>query len=154
MRGARGAAHWSELDPDYAPSVDCRAASRRRRLAYEERPAHPAPPRGHDGQVQQDEEKILHAPVSVGQTSGITQRRTGPAFGGRIGIRDPHAIIIRSRFVDDFVPPVVNRFVFSNGGIRLGEAPLVTVYTRFNLAMMRLFLANMECSLANNSAAS
>ena len=30
--------------------------------------------RGHDGQVQQGEQEVLHARVSVGQTSGATQR--------------------------------------------------------------------------------
>ena len=41
--------------------------------------------RGHDGQVQQGEQEVLHARVSVGQTSGATQRCRNPGIGARIG---------------------------------------------------------------------
>ncbi len=41
--------------------------------------------RGHDGQVQQGEQEVPHVRVSVGQTSGATQRCLNPGFGERIG---------------------------------------------------------------------
>ena len=41
--------------------------------------------RGHDGQVQQSEQEVPHVRVSVGQTSGATQRCLNPGFGERIG---------------------------------------------------------------------
>ena len=41
--------------------------------------------RGHDGQVQQGEQEVPHVRVSVGQTSGATQRCLNPRFGERIG---------------------------------------------------------------------
>src|SRR5712692_8438341 len=41
--------------------------------------------RGHDGQVKQSEQEVLHARDSVGQTSGATQRCLNPGFSERIG---------------------------------------------------------------------
>ena len=41
--------------------------------------------RGHDGQVKQREQEVLHARDSVGQTSGTTQPRLTPRFRERIG---------------------------------------------------------------------
>ena len=41
--------------------------------------------RGHDGQVKQGEQEVLHARDSVGQTSGATQRGLNPGFSERIG---------------------------------------------------------------------
>src|SRR5262249_34170799 len=41
-------------------------------------------PRGHDGQVKQGEQEVLHAQDSVGQISGATQRRANPGFSERI----------------------------------------------------------------------
>ena len=41
--------------------------------------------RGHDGQVKQGEQEILHARDRVGQTSGATQRGLNPGFSERIG---------------------------------------------------------------------
>src|SRR3984893_12994347 len=41
--------------------------------------------RGHDGQVKQGEQEVLHARDSVSQTSGATQRCLNPGFSERIG---------------------------------------------------------------------
>jgi len=41
--------------------------------------------RGRDGQVKQDEQEVLYARDSVGQTSGTTQRWLKPGFRERIG---------------------------------------------------------------------
>ncbi len=41
--------------------------------------------RGHDGQVKQGEQEVLHARDSVGQTSGATQHCLNPGFSERIG---------------------------------------------------------------------
>ena len=41
--------------------------------------------RGHDGQVKQGEQEVLHARDSVGQTSGATQRCLNPGCSERIG---------------------------------------------------------------------
>ena len=41
--------------------------------------------RGHDGQVKQGEQEVLHARDSVGQTSGAMQRGLNPGFSERIG---------------------------------------------------------------------
>ena len=41
--------------------------------------------RGHDGQVKQGEQEVLHARDSVGQTSGATQRCLNPGCSKRIG---------------------------------------------------------------------
>ena len=41
--------------------------------------------RGHDGQVKQGEQEVLHARDSVGQTSGVTQRCLNPEFSETIG---------------------------------------------------------------------
>ena len=41
--------------------------------------------RGHDGQVKQSEQEILHVRDSVGQTSGATQPCLNPGFSKRIG---------------------------------------------------------------------
>ena len=41
--------------------------------------------RGHDGQVKQGEQEVLHARDSVGQTSGATPRGLKPGFSERIG---------------------------------------------------------------------
>ena len=41
--------------------------------------------RGHDGQVKQSEQEVLHARDSVGQTSGATQRCLNPGVSERIG---------------------------------------------------------------------
>jgi hypothetical protein len=41
--------------------------------------------RGHDSKVEQGEQEVLHARVSVGQTSGATQRCCNPGFSERIG---------------------------------------------------------------------
>ena len=41
--------------------------------------------RGHDGQVKQGEQEVLHARDTVGQTSGATQRCLNPGFSERIG---------------------------------------------------------------------
>ena len=41
--------------------------------------------RGHDGQVKQGEQEVLHARDSVGQTSGATQRGLNLGFSERIG---------------------------------------------------------------------
>src|SRR5216684_3521045 len=41
--------------------------------------------RGHDGQVKQGEQEVLHARDSVGQTSGATQRCLNPGFSESIG---------------------------------------------------------------------
>ena len=41
--------------------------------------------RGHDGQVKQGEQEVLHARDSVGQTSGAMQRCLNPGFSERIG---------------------------------------------------------------------
>jgi hypothetical protein len=48
--------------------------------------------RGHDGQVKQCEQEVLHARDSVGQTSGATQRYLNPGFSERMGIRDALAL--------------------------------------------------------------
>jgi hypothetical protein len=45
--------------------------------------------RGHDGQVQQGEQEVPYVGVSVGQTSGATQRCLNPGFGERIGNSRP-----------------------------------------------------------------
>jgi hypothetical protein len=39
--------------------------------------------RGHDGQLKQGEQEVLHARNSVGQTSGATQRCLNPGFSER-----------------------------------------------------------------------
>ena len=41
--------------------------------------------RGHDGQVKQGEQEVLHARDSVGQMSGAMQRGLNPGFSERIG---------------------------------------------------------------------
>ena len=41
--------------------------------------------RGHDGQVKQSEQEVLHARDSVGQTSGATQRCPNPGISEKIG---------------------------------------------------------------------
>ena len=41
--------------------------------------------RGHDGQVKQGEQEVLHARDSVGQTSGAMQRCLNPGYSERIG---------------------------------------------------------------------
>ena len=41
--------------------------------------------RGHDGQLKQGEQEVLHARDSVGQTSGATPRGLNPGFSERIG---------------------------------------------------------------------
>src|SRR5712692_4155247 len=40
---------------------------------------------GHDGQVKQGEQEVLHARDSVGQTSGATQRCPNPGISEKIG---------------------------------------------------------------------
>ena len=45
--------------------------------------------RGHDGQVKHGEQEVLHARVSVGQTSGATQRCPIRRFSARIGNSRP-----------------------------------------------------------------
>ena len=45
--------------------------------------------RGHDGQVKQGEQEVLHARDSVGQTSGATQRCLNRGFSERIGNSRP-----------------------------------------------------------------
>ena len=41
--------------------------------------------RGHDGEVKQGEQELLHARDSVGQSSGAPQRCLNPGFSERIG---------------------------------------------------------------------
>ena len=53
--------------------------------------------RGHDGQVQQGEQEILHARVSVGQTSGATQRCPIREISARIGNSRPTGPLLVSR---------------------------------------------------------
>ena len=48
--------------------------------------------RGHDGQVKQGEQEVLHARDSVGQTSGATQRCPILDSARELAIRDPHVI--------------------------------------------------------------
>ena len=49
--------------------------------------------RGHDGEVQQGEQEIPHAPVSVGQMSGAAPRNACPILNSarELAIRDPQA---------------------------------------------------------------
>ena len=47
--------------------------------------------RGHDGEVEQGEQEVLHARVSVGQTSGATQRCRIRESARELAIRDPQA---------------------------------------------------------------
>ena len=48
--------------------------------------------RGHDGQVQQGEQDIPHARVSVGRTSAAAQRCSILDSARELAIRDPHAL--------------------------------------------------------------
>ena len=45
--------------------------------------------RGHDGEVEQGEQEVLHARVSVGQTPGATQRCPIRDSARELAIRDP-----------------------------------------------------------------
>jgi hypothetical protein len=47
--------------------------------------------RGHDGQVQQSDQEVFRARVSVGQTPGATQRCPIRASARQLSIRDPQA---------------------------------------------------------------
>ena len=49
-------------------------------------------PRGHDGQVKQGEQEVLHPRDRVGQTSGATQRCLILESARALGIRDAQAI--------------------------------------------------------------
>ena len=49
-------------------------------------------PRGHDGQMKQGEQEVLHARDRVGQTSGATQRCLILESARELGIRDAQAI--------------------------------------------------------------
>ena len=48
-------------------------------------PPEPHSVAGHDGQVKQGEQEVLHARDSVGQTSGATPRGLNPGFSDKIG---------------------------------------------------------------------
>ena len=48
--------------------------------------------RGDDGQVKQDEQEVLHARASVGQTSDAAQRCLHLGFSEEWGIRDPQVL--------------------------------------------------------------
>ena len=47
--------------------------------------------RGHDSKVEQGEQEVLHAPVSVGQTPGATQRCPIRESARELAIRDRQA---------------------------------------------------------------
>ena len=49
-------------------------------------------PRGHDGQMKQGEQEVLHARDRVGQTSGATQRCLILESARELGIRDAQAL--------------------------------------------------------------
>ena len=49
-------------------------------------------PRGHDGQVKQGEQEVLHPRDRVGQTSGATQRCLILESARELGIRDAQAV--------------------------------------------------------------
>ena len=52
-------------------------------------------PRGHDGQVKQGEQEVLHPRDRVGQTSGATQRCLILESARELGIRDAHPLSTR-----------------------------------------------------------
>src|SRR5215831_4164919 len=53
--------------------------------------------RGHDGQVKQGEQDVLHARDSVGQTSGATQRCANPDSARELEVRDAHPAYLISQ---------------------------------------------------------
>ena len=59
--------------------------------------------RGHDGQVKQGEQEVLHARDSVDQTSGATQRGLNPGCSERIG-NSRRTGALRNRSMRDGIP--------------------------------------------------
>ena len=63
--------------------------------------------RGHDGQVKQGEQEVLHARDSVGQTSGATQRCLNPGFSRELQF-ETHRCVLISRLARSVLGQVVS----------------------------------------------